>query len=104
MSSTTATGIMDVPLEAPGAEAPREDKTFLERALNTIERVGNKVPHPAIIFVALIAIVAVLSHILYVMKASVTFDALDAETGAIAETTTYAQSLLTADGIRFMYE
>lgn len=102
--TTTTAGILDAPIDAPGSEAPREGETFMERALNTIERVGNKVPHPAVIFVVLIAVVAVLSHILYLMGASVTYDSIDPETHTISETTTYAQSLLTADGIRFMYE
>ena len=39
--------------------------TFLGRMLDTIERVGNKVPHPAIIFIILIAGVIVLSQLLY---------------------------------------
>ena len=37
---------------------------LLERVLDVIERVGNKVPHPAILFLALIAIVIVLSQLL----------------------------------------
>src|SRR5215472_12582669 len=79
-------------------------KTGMERLLDTVERVGNKVPHPAVIFVILIAIVAVLSHIFYLLGFSVTFEAVNPETDQVGPVTTAAKSLLTGDGIRFMYE
>ena len=78
-------------------------KTFMQKMLDGVERVGNKVPHPAVIFVILIGIVIVLSHIMYLMGASVTYEAINPETHAVEETTTAARSLLTAEGIRFMY-
>ena len=46
-------------------EATAPQHTFLGRMLDTIERVGNKVPHPAIIFIILIVGVIVLSQILF---------------------------------------
>jgi aminobenzoyl-glutamate transport protein len=79
-------------------------KTGMEKLLDTVERVGNKVPHPAVIFVLLIAIVAVLSHILYVMGASVTYESINPDTDQVENVTAAAKSLLTGDGIRFMYE
>ena len=79
------------------------EKTGLERFLDVVERVGNRVPHPAVIFVLLIGLVIVLSHILYLMGATVTYQAVNTETHAIKETTTAVRSLLTGDGIRFMY-
>ncbi|MBP6017067.1 MAG: AbgT family transporter [Candidatus Promineofilum sp.] len=42
--------------------------------LGTVERIGNKVPHPVLMFLYLIIGVIVLSHILYVMGVSVTED------------------------------
>ena len=51
--------------------------TFLGRMLDTIERVGNKVPHPAIIFVILIVGVIILSQILYIVGASVTYEVVE---------------------------
>lgn len=42
--------------------------------LGLIEKLGNKVPHPVIMFLGLIAIVLVLSHILYLAGVSVTED------------------------------
>ncbi len=42
--------------------------------LATVERVGNKVPHPVLMFLYLIIGVIVLSHVLYVLGVSVTED------------------------------
>ncbi|XXF76209.1 AbgT family transporter [Myxococcaceae bacterium GXIMD 01537] len=78
-------------------------KTGMEKLLDTIERVGNKVPHPAIIFVSLILIVLVLSHIFYLMGTSVTYQSINPETHKVEEVTTTARSLLTAEGLRFMF-
>ena len=40
--------------------------------LDGVERLGNKVPHPAIMFFYLILFVIVLSHVLFVLGVSVT--------------------------------
>src|SRR5262249_39495309 len=79
-------------------------KTGMEKLLDTVERGGNKVPHPAGIFVLPIAIVAVLSHILYVMGVRVTYESINPDTDQVENVTAAAKSLLTSDGIRFMYE
>ncbi|WP_208722902.1 AbgT family transporter [Corallococcus llansteffanensis] len=81
----------------------KTEKKGMARVLDTIERVGNKVPHPAVIFVALILIVIALSHVFYLMGASVTYQAINPETHKLEETTTAARSLLTGDGLRFMF-
>ena len=78
-------------------------KTGLEKVLDTVERVGNKVPHPAVIFILLIAAVIVLSHILYLLGFSATYESINPDTHQAEQVTTKAQSLLTADGIRFLY-
>jgi aminobenzoyl-glutamate transport protein len=43
---------------------------FVDRALNTIERVGNKLPDPAALFLILLLIVWVLSWLLSSMQFS----------------------------------
>jgi para-aminobenzoyl-glutamate transporter family len=110
-------------------ETTAPQHTFLGRMLDTIERVGNKVPHPAIIFVILIVGVIILSQILYLVGASVTYEVVEpapitaevgyppgsavevpqvpvedvpAEDMEVQTETTAVQGLLTADGIRFM--
>ncbi len=107
-------------------ESPK--RSFSDKMLDGIERVGNKVPHPVLMFLYLIAIVIVLSHVLYLMGVSVTesiavpvpvevqrdyyedstesglvmpAEAYDIEY-EIQETTISIQSLLTVEGIRFI--
>ena len=91
------------PITARKTVTPHK-KTRMEKLLDTVERVGNKVPHPAVIFVILIGIVVVLSHVFYLMGASVTYESINPETDKVEEITTAAKSLLTGEGIRFMYE
>src|SRR5215510_15661527 len=74
------------------------EKTGLERFLDAVERVGNKVPHPVVIFWLLIGLVIALSHIFYLMGASVTYQAINPETDQAEQVTTAVRSLLTADG------
>jgi aminobenzoyl-glutamate transport protein len=102
------------------SEAP---KTAMQRVLDVVERVGNKVPHPAVIFLVLIAIVMVLSHVFYLTGTSVSSEVITPEEKAPAWKspddypyseeltephkptikTTAVRSLLTAEGVRFMY-
>jgi aminobenzoyl-glutamate transport protein len=70
--------------------------------LAAVERVGNMVPHPAIIFFILIGIVIVLSVIFGLLGTTVTYDGYDESLGDIVQQTTSVRSLLSADGIRFM--
>jgi aminobenzoyl-glutamate transport protein len=78
-------------------------KTGLEKILDTVERVGNKVPHPAVIFVILIATVIVLSHIFYLVGFKATYDSINPDTHQAEKVTSTARSLLTGEGLRFMY-
>jgi aminobenzoyl-glutamate transport protein len=85
------------------AKASDAPKTFMEKVLDGVERVGNKVPHPAVIFVILIGIVIVLSHIMYLLGSSVSYEVINPETHKVEKATTAVRSLLTAEGIRFMF-
>jgi aminobenzoyl-glutamate transport protein len=102
--------------------------------LDRIERLGNKVPHPAIIFAALCVLVIVLSAVLSLFNVSVTHEVAEpapvqvteelteqvqggtqapdldpappvtaAEDIVIRNETTKIKSLLTIDGIRFLF-
>lgn len=84
-------------------ESGQTPRSAMQRFLDVVERVGNKVPHPAIIFLLLIAGTIVLAHILQMVGASVTYEVLNPETDSLDTTTTSARSLLSIDGIRFMY-
>ncbi|MBL9162784.1 MAG: AbgT family transporter [Planctomycetaceae bacterium] len=113
------------------SETPAASKSFMQKLLDVVERVGNKVPHPAVIFLILIAIVVVLSHALFVAGTSVSYEAIvpaaeslaanenqsmpydfgmavdyqaiDAKNYVIEPREVAAKSLLTTDGIRFIY-
>jgi aminobenzoyl-glutamate transport protein len=77
--------------------------TAMQRILDAVERVGNRVPHPVIIFVILIGIVIILSQIFYMLGLSVSYQVINPETHEVEDATTTARSLLTVDGIRFMF-
>ena len=53
--------------------------------LATVERVGNMVPHPAIIFFLLIGVVIVLSVIFAALGTSVTYEGFDEALGDIVD-------------------
>ena len=72
--------------------------------LGFIETVGNKLPHPATIFVILCVGVVILSHFLASRGVSVTYEGIDRATNEIKEITVSVQSLLTPDGIRYIFE
>jgi aminobenzoyl-glutamate transport protein len=78
-------------------------KTGMQKILDTVERVGNKVPHPVMIFVYLIGFIVVLSTLLSAFGVQVSYQAYNPATGNIEPATTAARGLLTIDGIRFMY-
>jgi aminobenzoyl-glutamate transport protein len=56
------------------AEQAQPEKTFLERILDAIERGGNKMPHPAILFAGLCVAVIVISQVLYWFDVKATFE------------------------------
>ena len=64
-----------------------------------VERVGNALPHPAMIFVIMIAILAVIAQICYMNGVSVDF--FDAREGKVVEIS--AVPLLNAEGIRHIF-
>ncbi|WP_042410843.1 AbgT family transporter [Streptacidiphilus carbonis] len=105
-------------------------RNVTQRLLDGIEKAGNKVPHPAVIFLLLIVLVLVLSAILSAFGVHATYET--ASPGPVAGSVTYPQgtteptvtyppgsalhpdvhvtietthvkSLLTADGIRFIF-
>lgn len=114
------------------AKSTAASKNVMQRILDVVEKVGNLVPHPVVIFLTLIAIVIVLSAILQLAGASVTQEVLvpvdsklapgaefdpteyDRELAygelattkdayKIEERTITARSLISIEGIRFIY-
>ncbi len=75
---------MSETVAAPPAEAPKH--SFLERILDGIERLGNKMPDPAILFLILCGAVIVLSQILFWFDVKATYEVVKAPTVPTEET------------------
>jgi aminobenzoyl-glutamate transport protein len=73
----------------------KEKRGLFTKALDTIEIVGNRLPHPATIFAMLALLVVVISWIGYTLNMQATHPV----NGNVIE----AQNLLSADGLRWMY-
>jgi aminobenzoyl-glutamate transport protein len=76
--------------------------THMQRFLDVVERVGNKVPHPSIVFVILIVGIIVLSHVFFLLGTTVNYQVVDPLTHEIHDATTAVRSLITIEGRRFM--
>ena len=79
-----------------------QKKSMVLKALDTVERVGNRLPDPAVIFLILTGIVILVSALCGFLELSVTYDFLDRTSGEITKTTVEAVSLLAPDSIRYM--
>jgi aminobenzoyl-glutamate transport protein len=114
------------PQPATSSPSPKQKRTWLDR----VESIGNKVPHPAIIFLGLCVLVIVLSAVLAAFDVKVTYDVAEpapeqvtknyetgtqvpdytigppdyqAEDVVIKQETTEIKSLLSIDGVRFLF-
>lgn len=85
------------------AVASGSRKTITQRFLDGIERAGNRFPHPAVLFLLLIALVVILSHLLHLMGVSATYERINLQTHDMDVITTPVNSLLSADGVRFIF-
>ncbi|MCL2611252.1 MAG: AbgT family transporter [Defluviitaleaceae bacterium] len=77
----------------------KKKKTTL---LDKVERVGNKLPHPAVIFIILAGFLMVLSAILAVVGVSVDFTGINMATGNVEHMTVSVRNLLSVEGLEFM--
>lgn len=84
-------------------QADATHKNLSQRLLDGIERLGNKVPHPAVLFFMLMAAVIVLSLVLNWAGVSVDYQRINPETHEAEYVTTAVRSLVGADGLRFMF-
>jgi len=119
---------MSESVAVPPVEEPRH--SFLERMLDSIERFGNKMPDPAILFLILCGVVIVLSQILYWFDVKATYEVVKPPAVPTEETyyggsveptdvgptepvppeayrtvteTTKVKGLLQGDGIRYLF-
>ncbi len=82
----------------------KSSKNFTERALDTIELVGNKLPHPVTLFAILAFAVVVISAICEILGVSVTAEIYDTSAKEVSEQTITAISLLSGSGFTYMFE
>lgn len=80
-------------------QASKKDQQEVKGFLKGVERVGNALPHPAMIFVILSIVVVFVSAIVAKYGKPVTY--FDAKAGE--EVTAGAVSLLNAEGLRYMF-
>lgn len=89
-------------MSTDSAVEPQKTGGF-QKALDFIERFGNKVPHPAVIFLVLIGVVMVLSAIFGALGSSVTFEQANPISGEVDHVTAQVRSLLDAQGLQFVF-
>jgi len=112
------------------AAAATEKRGVMKVVLDVIERVGNRVPHPAILFLVLCLGIIVLSQVLYWTGASATYEVIkplpapveevdvagstlpaevmpsepaEADEYEVVQETVTARGLLTTEGIRYLF-
>lgn len=85
------------------SEATGRKPTAMQRTLNAVERLGNRAPHPAVLFLMLMGLVVVASHGLYLLDVSATYERISLQTHKTETVTTSINSLLNADGVRFIF-
>jgi aminobenzoyl-glutamate transport protein len=118
----------DTATPVPAPEAV--DHSFLERILDGVERAGNKMPHPAILFLGLCVAVILLSQVLYWFDVKATFQVVKppavateqtyyggsteptdvgptvpepAKDYKVAKETVKVKGLLTGEGVRYLF-
>jgi len=80
---------------------PEKKTSWLTRTLNGIERVGNSLPHPVTLFAIFALAVVVISAICAALGVSATGNLVSG--GELTESTVTAVSLLTKDGLQYMF-
>lgn len=85
------------------SEAIPGPKSGMQKVLDVVERVGNRVPHPAVIFLLLILGTMAVAHVLSLMGVSATFEQYNQTTGKLEQVTQSVRSLWSAEGVRFLY-
>jgi len=83
------------------SKKPGEKVSLYNRCLNGIERVGNRLPHPVALFAIFALAVVVISAICSALGVSATGELIS--NGKLQETTVPVVSLLTKDGLAYMF-
>ena len=80
----------------------RKENHWFFRFLNTVEQVGNRLPHPITMFAALALFIVFLSGILAAAGISAEGDVIDSTTMEVTTQTVSVVSLMDRDGLVYM--
>lgn len=80
----------------------KKKASFVNRCLNRIERVGNKLPHPITLFAILVLGVLLLSAVCEALGVSATGELVNRSKGIVETQTVTAVSLLNGEGFAYM--
>lgn len=83
-------------------EGKKERKSLVFRFLNTVEQVGNRLPHPITMFAALALFIVLLSGILAAAGISAEGEVIDSTTMEVTTQTVSVVSLMDRDGLVYM--
>lgn len=82
--------------------AEKKKVSLFNRFLNTVERAGNRLPHPIALFALFAVAIVVISGILSVIGFSEVGNLINSKTGEIEEQTFQVVSLFNLEGIAYM--
>lgn len=85
-------------------KAEVKKRSLLMKCLDSVEYIGNKLPHPVTLFAMLCVGIAIISAIAEKMDLSVTAELINRETMKVEEQTIKAISLLNGAGFKYMLE
>lgn len=83
-------------------EKLKNKKSYFDKFLNSVEIVGNKLPHPITLFALLAFLIVILSAIFQLMGVSAVGEIMNTKTLELEEKTINVVSLLSGQGISYM--
>ncbi len=88
------------------SEVKKVKKSFFQKFLDSVEKIGNKLPNPLTLFVILSFAIVILSYFLNKMGISVSYDVTNKTDAGVIETVkkdAAIVSLMNAEGIRYIF-
>lgn len=79
------------------------NKRFINRFLNVVELIGNKLPHPVVLFLILSIVIIIVSEIALRSNLNVTYIGFNRVTSNIEEMNVRVRSLLSSSGVLFLF-
>ena len=83
-------------------EKIKEKSSFFDKFLNSVEVVGNKLPHPITLFALLAFLIIILSALFKILGVSATGEIMNSKTLELEQKTVNTISLLSGEGISYM--